>query len=348
MITRGLDPDKASGHLPGISRFERSDHGHWTESFLPWPYDLALLPCDLANLPSPVGWSIQGDPIAAARETLATDLNVLEIRPNNLGFSAAALKNEISALRNSRRLYLSWHLPALSWRADRPEVAGVGEVSGHLAAAREIDVDHLTVHVPQLPAHRMDAHIWAQFEAAWEGLFSEALAAGICLAIENIHNDAGVQPSDPACKFATDIDGFLTWISAMRARFAHIPNARVGAHLDVGHARNNGELGNIQPLGDWYARIGEHILGYHIHQIRTDPHTRKTANHREMFTLFDLRISYAGFFEAWSRRQINRAPLFVEIRDAEERRRSTERLRQIFRRGRAHQTSLDLVGPSES
>ncbi|MBT3606074.1 MAG: TIM barrel protein [Candidatus Latescibacteria bacterium] len=342
-VTRGLDPDKASGNLPGISLFERSDDGIWTEAFIPWQFNVTLMPCDISDLPSPIGWSIQGDPILATQETRATDLNVHEVRPKDLTFSVAALKNEITGLRNNRPLYLSWHLPNFSWDTESNKVTGVTDMVNHLAVAQEIGVNHLTVHVPQVPAHIMsNQSIWAQFEETYDTIFRQAVASGIRLAIENIHNDTGVQPTDPTCKFATDIPSYLKWITALRTRFADIPNAQVGAHFDIGHARNNGEYGNIHPLADWYAQIGNHILGYHIHQIRTDSTTGKTANHKEMFSLFDLRISYAGFLHAWSTQQLNRAPLFVEIRNADERRRSAKRLHNLFLQHASIQTSQDL------
>jgi sugar phosphate isomerase/epimerase/predicted phosphodiesterase len=341
-ITRGIDPDKASGHLPGISLFERSDNGEWAETFIPWSYDITLMPSNIAPLPSPVGWSIQGDPILAVQETRSTDLNVLEIRPNKLTFSVTALKAEILGLRNNRPLYLSWHLPNLSWNNETNCIDGIAEMVNHVAIAQEIGVNHLTVHVPHISAHQMTDDVWIQFEETYDTLFRNAVSSGIRLAIENVHNNPGIKPTDPSCKFATNIDNYVKWIHVLQNRFADISNSQVGAHFDVGHARNNGEYGNIYPLSDWYARVGKYILGYHIHQIRNHPNTGKLENHKEMFSLFEQRISYAGFLHAWSTKQINRAPLFVEIRNDNERRRSTQRLHQLFLRASEIKTSTDL------
>jgi len=342
-ITRGLDPDKASGHLPGISLFERDNNGHWQESFIPWDFRVSLMPCEISELPSPVGWSIQGDPIVATQETRATDLNVLEIRPKDLTFSTTALKNEIHGLRNNRPLYLSWHLPNLLWNTTQKKIEGITEITHHLATALEIGVNHLTVHVPHIPAHLMrNVDIWSRFEDLYDEIFRQAVSTGVRLAIENVHNDTGVMPTDPTCKFATDIDTYIQWINAVKQRFSNIPNAKVGSHFDIGHGRNNGEYSNMYPLADWYAQIGKHILGYHIHQIRTTPKTGKLANHKEMFSLFETRISYAGFLHAWSTQLINRAPLFVEIRDADERRRSTQRLHNFFLKASQYQTATDF------
>ena len=62
-----------------------------------------------------------------------------------------------------------------------------------------------------------------------------------------------------------------------------------------------------------------------------NPQTGKLSNHLAIDSPFGPRISYAGFLWAWSTRQINRAPLFVEIRDEAGRRNTVRRLLQLFR-----------------
>ena len=121
------------------------------------------------------------------------------------------------------------------------------------------------------------------------------------------------------------------------------PAGTIGALFAVGHARNNGgELDNSQPLGAWYARVGPRILGYHIHQVGQHPETGKPANHQTITHLFAKPISYAGFLHAWSTRQIARAPLFVEVRQAEGRRQTAARLKDLFAHADhiAHATDL--------
>jgi sugar phosphate isomerase/epimerase len=244
-------------------------------------------------------------------------------------------------LRKEHDLYLSWHLPNLSWKSEA--ICGIENVRSQLNCALDMGVNHLTIHVPGAPAVAMkNKSLYQRFEDVYKDLFEHAVKSGIRLAIENVHNTSGVCPDDADCKFGTDIDAYVNWLNALANRFDHKPN--VGAHFDVGHARNNGELGNMQPLSEWYARIGTRILGYHIHQIGTNAETGKIANHTEMHTPFDKRISYAGFFYAWSTQQINRAPLFVEIRDHDQRQRTTQRLQKLFNRAKEIHTSLDLPG----
>ena len=346
ITTRGLDPDKAAGDLPGLSLFERSETGEWSETFIPWAYPLDLLPADLPHGIPPVGWSIHGDPISAVRETRELGLSCLELRPRDLDFSTAALKDALQELRNQRPLYLSYHLPDFTWNSDGGRIAGQNRLRAHVACALEAGVNSLTVHVPRAPAAQMEdgqghTPLWKRFLDLYGRLLEGAAAEGVRIAVENLHTPQGMSADDPDRGFGTEIGEHLRWIDAISAR---LPRATVGALLDVGHARNNGHLGNRQPLCDWYARLGRRILGYHIHQVHTHPQTGKLANHLEIRTLFGLRISFAGFLRAWSTRQIARAPLFIEIRDGGERRRTARRLKWLFDNADRLRRSTDLRG----
>jgi sugar phosphate isomerase/epimerase len=332
VITRGLDPDKAFGGPPGISLFERRKGGRWSEQVIPWPHENDLLPAEVGH--SPVGWSIHGDPVETVRETFDFGLNVLELRPRTPDYDLAAAVAELDRLRGNRPVYLSWHLPSVTWNDDD------GLVSGQEAVARQIDhgrscgVDAFTFHVPQVGAHKMfdgdePSAVWDRFLTSCDGLFRETVADGVRLSIENVHNAPGTSLDPKERKFGTEIGEYESWLDSAADRIGE-PAGRIGAHFDVGHARNNGALGNFQPLGDWYARIGKRITGYHIHQVRPHEETGKLTNHRDIKSPYDRTISYAGFLHAWSNKLINRAPMFVEVRDAEERRRTLRMLSIVF------------------
>ncbi|MCY3766168.1 MAG: TIM barrel protein [Gemmatimonadetes bacterium] len=353
-VVRGLDPDKAIGDLPGISLFESGQDGAWTETFIPWSPAIRLLPADLPNGMQPVGWSIQGDPVMAARKTCGSGLSCLEIRPADLDFSRKALSTALCDLRDQGPLYLSYHLPDLRWNSGARRVDGVDAVRAHLDCAMEAGADSLTVHVPRATAremervreHRMEATgCFFTFARTFESLFRQAVREGVGIAIENIHNPDNTPADSPDREFATRIEEYLRWIDAVAAEVADLPGARVGALLDVGHARNNGgDLDNLQPLGDWYARLGRRILGYHIHQVETDPDSGLLSNHHEIRELFGSRISFAGFLWAWSTHQITRGPLFVEVRDAEGREKTVRRFRRLFENAHRIREAADLPG----
>ena len=354
VVCRGLDPDKAIGGLPGLSLFASAEAGEWSETLLPWSPALQLLPSDVAGASNPVGWSIHGDPVAAARETADSGLFCLELRPRDHDFSRPALREEVKRLRDRGPLYLSYHLPNLAWDRQQAAMKGEDEVRIGVDLALELGVDSLTMHTPRARAAEMlgtpeepgtstTTELHAAFLDLYVRLFGAAVESGVRLAVENVHNPANTPADSPGRDFATRIDEYGQWISALRRALPDAGAANVGALFDVGHARNNGgELDNLQPLGDWYAAIGGAILGYHIHQVGRHPDTGKPVNHREITGLYGKRISFVGFLWAWSARQIARAPLFVEVRQPEERRRTAALLKDIFDRAAEITRGLDL------
>jgi len=346
-ICRGLDPDKAIGDLPGLSLFESLQrHGEWSERFLPWSPAIELLPADLPQDANPVGWSIHGDPVEAARETGEFGLTCLELRPRDLDFSRPALAEELARLRDQGPLYLSYHLPNLAWKEQ--EFRGEAEVCAGLEVALDAEVDSLTMHVPRASAIEMEENghpteLYSAFQELYARLFGDAVRAGVRLTIENVHNPANTPADSPQLRFATRIGEYIRWIDAVRGAIPDASAGTIGALFDVGHARNNGgDLDNMQPLGSWYAHVGPHILGYHIHQVGRHPETGKKANHLAITSLFGSSISYAGFLRAWTTRQIARAPLFVEVRDAAGRRETAARLKGLFDHSHRIQCATDL------
>lgn len=333
VITRGLDPDKAFDGPPGISLFERTSSG-WSQQDIDWPYKHDTVPAEIA--PSPVGWSIHGDPVATVRETFEAGLHALELRPKEPDYDLATVQTQLQRLRDDRPVYLSWHLPNLKFNEGTGVIDGQPAIAAQIEHGRACGVDSFTVHVPQIQAGRMydgdkTTPMWAQFMDMYDSLFRDSVADGVRLSIENVHNDPGTPLARGSRKFATEIGEYLSWIDGVRER---LPAAEgvIGSHFDVGHARNNGELGNRQPLGDWYARVGSYITGYHIHQVRPHEETGKLTNHRDIGSIHDRTVSYVGFVHAWSTGMLRRSPLFVEVRIAAERRRTEKLIQQLFER----------------
>jgi sugar phosphate isomerase/epimerase len=312
-----------------------------------------LLPADLPHGIPPAGLSIHGDPVAAAEEALALDFPCLELRPRDFSFSRPSLDDAIDRWRGRGPRYLSYHLPNLTWNPDAGRIEGEEAMRDHLSCALDAGVESLTAHVPRATSldmgmddgcARRPTDAWRTFEDATVRLFEEPVRSGVRLAIENIHNPRGTPAASPNRSFTTRIDEYLLWIDTVSDLLCSGGNGAVGALLDVGHARNNGgELDNLQPLGDWYARVGKRILGYHIHQVDVSPQTGKLSNHLAIENPFGPRISYAGFLWAWSTRQTNRAPIFVEIRDEAGRRETVVKLLQLFREADRITHMADIV-----
>ena len=245
-------------------------------------------------------------------------------------FSRKALSDALQRPHDRGALFLSYHLPSLTWNPDTCRIEGEDALRVYLECALESCVDSFTVHVPQAPACEMEqlkedalqsTELYQESERGFAQLFREPARTGIRIAIENVHNTPRTPVNAPHRKFTTTIDEYRRWIDTVARSMADIPGATVGTLLDVGHARNSGgDLDNLQPLCDWYARLGHHILGYHIHQVDNDPDTGKLSNHKEITSFFEKRVSYAGFLWAWSTHQITRGPLFVEVRGNDARR----------------------------
>ncbi|NKB71144.1 MAG: TIM barrel protein [Candidatus Latescibacteria bacterium] len=336
VVVRGLDPDKAMGDWPGLDLFASEGPGKWDHRPVAWTPPLQLLPAQVPGNVAPVGWSIHADPVEAVHETLEYGLSCLELRPPELNYSRPALAAGLRDWRAGGPSYLSYHLPGLTWDEAAADFADLDAVRAHLDRALEVQADSLTMHVPQAPARLMavESPVYAAYLEAWEELFAAPVQQGMRLAIENVHNPPATPLVHPERKFATSIEEYTAWIEAVEQRLASGRNEAVGALFDVGHARNNGgELDNSQPLGDWYARVGARILGYHIHQVNRAPQNGRLANHLEIDSFFGGRISYAGFWWAWSTGQIRRAPLFIEIRDHQARRRTARRFLAWFSQG---------------
>jgi hypothetical protein len=248
-------------------------------------------------------------------------------------------------------------LPDLKWDGTAGRIVGEERLLAGLEVALEVGVDSLTMHVPRALSRDMGARDmgasdgdvirsteqYATFLECYARLFSGPLRAGTRLAMENIHNPINTPVDSPELEFATQIDEYVRWIDAVREEISDVPPEAIGSLFDLGHARNNGgQLDNMQPLCDWYARLGRRILGYHIHQIGIHPDTGKLANHLEITSLFGRRISYAGFLWAWSVHQVSRAPLFIEVRQAAGRRASAARLKQLFEQAEKIKEGVDL------
>ena len=87
---------------------------------------------------------------------------------------------------------------------------------------------------------------------------------------------------------------------------------QVGFNLDIGHARNNPPLSQRYTLGAWYAEVGRHAVGYHIHQVVKEDGVLK--NHTGISGVYDGLISFGSLFAGWRSGQLRPAPFIFEMR----------------------------------
>jgi hypothetical protein len=311
-VVRGLDPDKAIGGPPGLAIFECCGTG-WKRCDIAFPggcvhrWDADGRREFVDNL----GYSCMKEPLAGIAAGREMGVPVLEIRAESLdGVSLAAVSDALRAWRRQSGRYLSLHMRNLRWDRDCHTVIGAAEFARDAALACELGCDALTVHVPRISVAEMcpDGTAWSCFTDVLRSALLPVLDAGMVVSVENLHLNAG-DLADGTHAFGCAPDECLAWIGHLRQTLEY---AEIRLHLDIGHARNNGPLASRFPLGTWYAAVGSHIGGYHLHQVRQ--RNGRASNHNAFDGLYGPMISLASFLWAWETRQIRHTPMFLEVR----------------------------------
>jgi len=129
----------------------------------------------------------------------------------------------------------------------------------------------------------------------------------IIIGIKNMHMTNTEKP-DNSRRFGYIPEECLECMNALQSKCNH----KVGINFDIGHARNNMPFSQKYQISTWLSLVGEHIVGYHIHQVTlTDG---KFNNHMPIPEAYGHLISYASLFKCWSNGSINKAPLIFEMR----------------------------------
>jgi sugar phosphate isomerase/epimerase len=258
-----------------------------------------------------LGFSCMDEPLAGLDAATRRRVRVLELRaPSSVALPKAALSAAVRAWRHAGGQYLSMHLPPIGWDPAVEAVTGHDAFRRGLELACELGAAAVTVHAPQVTCESLEASgsAGAHLSAAYAELLGPAAAGGLAVGVENMHLTSG-EPEDQRRRYGYTPVECLQWISVLRARLAP---ARVGIHLDIGHARNNGRFASEFPLGSWYALTGAQATGYHLHQVHNTP--SGMVNHRPFAGLYGPVISLSSFLWAWNVGQLAHAPMFLEVR----------------------------------
>lgn len=299
---RGIDPDKAIGDFPTVTYLDVS-----REDICVTHRPLVLDRAVAEDLKKHMGISC----VDNTRDvTYATEngVKLIELRFNGGTWPPAAeLSGLVSAWREKTDGYLSVHMPSLAWKEG--SLQGEERFWEALEQARLLGANGLTVHVPTARLGDM-----AQGSEAWCALLScyaelvHRVDDHMAIGIENLHMKKGEINNDDR-GFGYAPEEVAAWIDAINET---VGQKRVGHVLDVGHARNNGILASLYPVGRWYERMGDRTVAYHIHQtVREDGELK---NHRPLTDWFGPMISYASFLYAWEQGMLNHVPVFLEVR----------------------------------
>ena len=318
-ILRGLDPDKASGGPPMFSILSR-EQGEWIRGDVVMP---GVDPAEWeeaarAELRSMFGISAKSNPLDGLEFAFRNRIPHLELRfPLS---DPESLTAPLARWRKNGGRTLSLQLPSLTPRDDGGELRQAAECAVRLHCER------VTLQVPKVTAAKYPAereHLLDRFAKDLEPVLKNKLTIGI----ENLHTHPEARTDDRR-NFGCTIEECRTWIELLRERFAP---AKIGFHMDLGHARNNAPFSGRENLSDYYCELGHLVNGWHFHQVVQSKDG--FLNHQKLTGFYDKLISLGGWFMAWRRGQLAPAPVFLEVRDMEENKESYLRLMELLDTG---------------
>ncbi len=335
-IVRGMDPDKAIGAPPGIVLFTRNPGGGWEREDLTYSEaDAASWPAaEWENMLHYLGISGMEAPLENLELAIREGIAVYEIRYGEAALAAQAeLQKLLHDWRHAGGHTLSLHLSELRWREGT--LTGREQLDRAAELAVSLGCDRVTFHVPgvSLADFRAPA-VYDRILQETVSALKPLIVAGIVVGIENMHMKPG-EKNDLTRGFGYTIEECREWIQTLRT---HLGPELTGFHFDLGHARNNAPYSSMQPISSWYAALGHWINGFHLHQV-APPVDGRMENHTALTAPFDPLISLASLFAAWRCRQVNHAPLILEIRQGRGPE-SYRALRDYLRLGTAFNSNL--------
>lgn len=310
-IVRGLDPDKAIGGAPAIVILEYESIWQRREVVFPgskvdnWSPDLRQ------DFLDHLGFSCMADSLGGLTMACEQAVRCVELRAKPaLLEDRASLTEAVHLWRTLGNTTLSIHLPNLLWDAPTGRIGGREDWEAAILLATELEAEALTIHPPQATVKEMESEgeVWCAMRNYTSETLKPLIASGSTFCIENLHLNDGDTPNETR-RFGCLPQEVMTWIECLRGV---CEDAKVGANLDIGHARNNPPFSKTITLSSWYAKIGHEISGYHLHQVLSDE--SKIKNHQPIEDVFGPLISFASFFWAWEREQIRHAPMYIEVR----------------------------------
>ncbi len=312
---RAIDPDKSFGDFPCVTYYD-TETGEREEKLITVSTDAIF------NLREHFGISCV-DNHRDVEYATENKLFGVELRCNGKGWEPdLSLIPKLDAWRKAGGKYLSVHMPNLYWQ----EGSLIGEETWMKATqyANDVGADGLTIHPPRIKLCDM--------KEAHDKLLElyvyvvKNVGKNVKIGIENLHTHRGETDTPERC-FGYVPSEVSAWIDEINAAIGE--KDRVGHTLDVGHARNNAPFANVYPVSRWYEQMGKRTVAYHIHQVVQKEEGLK--NHNPIENWFGPQISYASFFLHWQNETINRRPVFLEVKGAENFEKSIKAFEKAFK-----------------
>ena len=307
---RGLDPDKAIGGAPALALY-RYENGGWERE------DVICPDADMEHWQEELrreffaGIGICGmkTPVEYLNYAAINNIGAFELRYNPELFEEPEFLPALEAWRNAGGKYLSMHLTDLKF--ENGVFTGGEKLDDAVARSVQYHCNGVTMHVPRgFQDELAEPEIYALAVKSFVQHLKPLWENGIQIGIENLHS-VQTERENKRYKFGCTVPECLNFISALRA--AAPADARIGLHLDIGHARNNAPFCHQDMLSEWYAAAGSEIVAMHIHQVSRTPEN-VLKNHTGFTSLYGAMISLSGLGMAWKCGQIGRVPMFLELR----------------------------------
>ncbi len=311
-VVRGLDPDKAAGGAPALALFTLNEEGNWLREDVVCPMADPRLwpPHERSEWLTELGFSGMERPLETLLTAMEQHVAVFEFPwRSTVGIPTGPLREVVELWRAAGGRTLSLHLPEIGW--DSGEVTGIAELEQGVATAQALGCDAVTMPAPRVPVGLMEhPEILQQLLEATARVLAPAAAAQMTIGVENQHMRPGEQVDDDRGFGYTPAE-CREWIDHLRTTLG---TPRVGLLLDLGHVRNNAPLSSRFTLSDWYAELGNEIVGFHLHQVRQQP-DGSFVDHVPFEELFGELISLSSLFMAWRSGMVNHAPMYLELRN---------------------------------
>jgi len=316
---RALDPDKAIGNYPTVTYLSFSAKGiELEEKFISLPLDV------IQDAAKHFGISCVDNQRDVAY-ALENNIYGIELRCNGGDWTPdISLLPQLQEWKNKTNGYLSIHMPNIRWQNET--IVGLTQWNQAAEYSLTIGANGMTIHPPRVSRKEMYPG-----SPAWNALlkiYADTILRApkeVNIGIENLHLSPG-EPDDSNAQFGCNPQEVSAWIQALNTVLK--TPGRVGHTLDVGHARNNGRIAQKYPISRWYEIMGDKTVAYHIHQVVNGDSGMR--NHQPIEHWFGPMISYVSFFHCWGSGVINKKPIFLEVKGAENYKKSIAAFQKDF------------------
>ena len=303
---RAADPDKSVGDFPCIT-YITVENGKVAYEEVKIPPTLDTL----TDLKNHFGISCV-DNHRDVKYALENSVFGVELRTNGSDWTPDySLIPLIEEWREKTKGYLSVHFPNL--RCKNGVITGKEQWMQAVEYASAVKADGLTIHPPRISIGEMQkgSNIWKEYLDLYL-LAANAVPGTTAVGIENMHMNLG-EKDTPERGFGYTPVEVSDWIDELNNALGN--PGRVGHVLDVGHARNNGNISERYPISRWYEMMGQKTVAYHVHAPVVK--NNEVDNHNAIENWFGPIVSYASFFYNWEKNVLNHKPVFLEVQGAD-------------------------------